>query len=126
MLGSVMWKRLGLRFELEPPGVVASFTPGPEHEGPPGHLHGGVAATALDETMASLSWLLDRTRCVTGTLEVKYRRGVPLGEPVRIEAWRVDPARGPRAHHRVRGRIVAADGRVAVEAKALFITVPDR
>jgi acyl-coenzyme A thioesterase PaaI-like protein len=80
---------LGLRFKKEPPGLVARFDPTGAHRGPPGFLHGGIAATVLDETMASLGWALDNVPCVTATLELKYRKPVPLdGRPIRIEAWR--------------------------------------
>ena len=115
---------LGLRFSAEDPGLVAVFAPRAEHRGAPGFLHGGVAATALDETMAALSWALDRVHAVTATLELKYRRPVPLdGGPLRSEAWRERPGR----HHfqRVRGRLLLADGSLAVEARGIFVPAPE-
>jgi acyl-coenzyme A thioesterase PaaI-like protein len=114
---------LGLRFKKEPPGIVASFEPRAGHRGPPGLLHGGIAATALDETMASLGWALDRVPCVTATLELKYRKPVPLdGSVLRIEAWRERPE--PRRMQRVQGRLLLADGTVAVEASGIFVQAP--
>ena len=111
---------LGLRFTEEPPGVVAVFTPAARHPGAPGFLHGGFAAMALDETMAAVGWYLDRTHCVTATLDLRYRRAVPLdGRAVRVEAWRDRPE--SRRHQRVHGRILLADGRVAVEATGIFV-----
>jgi acyl-coenzyme A thioesterase PaaI-like protein len=111
---------LGLRFKKEPPGLVARFDPGPGHRGPPGFLHGGIAATVLDETMASLGWALDDVPCVTATLSVKYRRPVPLdGRPVRIEVWRERAE--PRRTQRVNGRLLLADGTLAVEASGIFV-----
>ena len=111
---------LGLRFTRETPGIVARFDPKPGHRGRPGFLHGGIAATALDETMASLGWALDRIPCVTATLELRYRRPVPLdGRPVRVEAWRERAE--PRRTQRVKGRLLLADGTVAVEASGIFV-----
>jgi acyl-coenzyme A thioesterase PaaI-like protein len=111
---------LGLRFFREPPGLVARYEPKAGHRGPPGHLHGGMAATVLDETMASLGWALDGVPCVTATLEVRYRKAVPLdGGPLRIEAWRERAE--PRRTQRVRGRLLLADGTVAVEATGIFV-----
>ena len=111
---------LGLQWSVEPPGLVATFLPKPEHRGPPGYLHGGLAAVCLDETMASLSIALDKTYTVTATLELRYRKSVPLdGSPLRIEAWR--DRLEPRRTHRVHGRLLLPDGEVAVEASGLFV-----
>src|SRR5439155_6137817 len=77
---------LRLHYSQEPPGLVATVTPGPQHRGPAGFLHGGIAALCLDETMAALGYVLDRVRTVTATLSLKYRRPVPLdGAAVRVE-----------------------------------------
>ena len=114
---------LGLRFTKEDPGLDARFDPKPGHRGPPGFLHGGIAATVLDETMASLGWALDDVPCVTATLEIRYRKPVPLdGRPIRIEAWRDRPE--PRRTQRVKGRLLLADGTVAVEASGIFVQSP--
>ena len=111
---------LGLVFRKEAPGLVATFEPKPGHRGPPGFLHGGIAATVLDETMASLGWALDDVPCVTATLEIRYRKPVPLdGTPLRIEAWRERPE--ARRTQRVKGRLLLADGTVAVEASGIFV-----
>ncbi|HEX2038690.1 MAG TPA: PaaI family thioesterase [Acidimicrobiales bacterium] len=117
---------LGLRFRLDrsldPPRLLARFEPRPDHRGPPGHLHGGMAAAVLDETMASLSWALEGLPSMTARLELRYRKSVPLdGKPVRVEAWRA--REGARRVQKVMGRIVLADESVAVEASGLFVEV---
>ncbi|HEX9969252.1 MAG TPA: PaaI family thioesterase [Acidimicrobiales bacterium] len=117
---------LGLRFWLDrsasPARLVARFEPRPDHRGPPGYVHGGVAASVLDEVMASLGWALDDTPCVTARLELRYRKGIPLdGGPVRAESWR--EREEARRTQRVQGRILLADGSVAVEASGLFVQV---
>lgn len=120
---------LKLRYEPRPPGrplgLRAEFRPGPEHTGAPGVLHGGMAATALDEAMAAVGWFLDGVHCVTGTLELRYRRPVPVdGRPLVVEAWR---ERAPsRRTQRVHGRILLDDGTVAVEASGIFVQYPRR
>lgn len=113
---------LGLRFWLDGRRLVARFDPRPEHRGPPGFLHGGMAATVLDEVMASVGWALDDVPCVTATLELRFRKAVPLdGSSVRVEAWRDrDEARRTQ---KVQGRLLLADGSVAVEASGLFVQV---
>lgn len=113
---------LGLRFSVEPPGLVASFSPKPQHRGAPGLLHGGLAATCLDETMGALGVALDGGGWVTATLDLRYRRPVPLdGRPVRVEAWRDGPE--GRRRRRVHGRLLLADGALAVEARGIFVRV---
>lgn len=102
--------------------MVATFHPRPEHRGAPGLLHGGVAATCLDETMAVLGYVLDGVHCVTATLELRFRRPVPLdGQSLTVEAWRDRPE--PRRRQRVHGRLLLADGTPAVEASGIFVQV---
>jgi acyl-coenzyme A thioesterase PaaI-like protein len=112
-----------MEFSVEPPGLVGIFRPRADQHGPPGYLHGGLAASCLDETMARLGYVLDRVHSVTGTLELRYRRPIPLdGQAVRIEAWAEHDGPARRAR-RVRGRMLLADGTVAVEARGLFVQV---
>ena len=117
---------LGLEFSRVDDVCVATFVPRAEHRGVPGFLHGGVAATVLDETMASLGFMLDGIHCVTATLELKYRKPVPLnGSTLRIESWRDASGSGaPRRRHSVHGRLLLADGTVAVSATGIFISMP--
>ena len=112
---------LDLQYELEASGrLIARFVPRRRHQGAPGFLHGGMAATALDETMAALGYALDKVHCVTATLELRYRRPVPLtSAPLRVEAWRDRPE--PRRRQKVHGRLLLADGTVAVEASGIFV-----
>lgn len=116
---------LGLEFSQADDVCIATFVPRAEHRGVPGFLHGGVAATVLDETMASLGFMLDGIHCVTATLQLKYRKSVALdGSALRIEAWRDAGSGMPRRRHRVHGRLLLADGVVAVEATGIFISMP--
>jgi acyl-coenzyme A thioesterase PaaI-like protein len=116
---------LGLEFSRVDDVCVATFVPRAHHRGVPGFLHGGVAATVLDETMASLGFMLDGIHCVTATLELKYRKPVALTDSsLRIEAWRDAGSGKPRRRHTVHGRLLLADGVVAVEATGIFISMP--
>jgi hypothetical protein len=65
--------------------VSAEFTVKEAHQGAPGLAHGGVLATALDETLGSLNWLL-RVIAVTGRLETDFVRPVPVGTLLRLDA----------------------------------------
>jgi hypothetical protein len=120
---------LGLTFESVhdvsgrgSPTLIATWLPQPLHRGAPGLLHGGLAATSLDECMGALSHALDRRSTVTATMELRYRRPVPIdGRPLRVEAWRDRPEL--RRRNRVHGLLVLPDGDVAVEANGIFVDV---
>lgn len=101
--------------------VTAEFTVRPAHQGAPGLAHGGVLATALDETLGSLSWLL-HTIAVTGRLETDFVRPVPVGTTLHLAA-RVTAVAGRKIYASGVGRIGGPDGPVAVRADALFIEV---
>ncbi|MFM9371731.1 PaaI family thioesterase [Streptomyces sp. Da 82-17] len=101
--------------------ITAEFTVKPEHQGAPGLAHGGVLATALDETLGSLNWLL-RVIAVTGRLETDFVRPVPVDTVLHLEA-EVTAVAGRKIYSTATGRIGGPDGPVAVRADALFIEV---
>ncbi|MFJ3309279.1 PaaI family thioesterase [Streptomyces sp. NPDC086549] len=101
--------------------LTAEFTVQPAHQGAPGLAHGGVLATALDETLGSLNWLL-RTIAVTGRLETDFVRPVPVGTTLYLEA-EVTAVAGRKIYSTATGRIDGSDGPVAVRADALFVEV---
>lgn len=112
---------LGLEFVADGDDrLAATFTPRPEHHGAPGILHGGVTATVLDETMAALGFVIDGVHCMTATLELKFRKPVPIdGSTLRAESWRDRQQESRR--QRVHGRLLLADGTVAAEATGIFV-----
>ena len=101
--------------------LTAEFTVQAAHQGAPGLAHGGVLASALDETLGSLNWLL-RTIAVTGRLETDFVRPVPVGTTLHLEA-EVTAVAGRKIYSRATGRIGGPDGPVAVRAEALFVEV---
>jgi len=103
------------------PTVAGEIVPDAGWNGPPGLLHGGMAAALLDECMGALSHGVDKVATVTVTLDLRYRLPVPLdGSAVRLEAWRQEPEL--RRRNRVHGRLLLADGEPAVEATALMLS----
>lgn len=111
---------LGLVFHPVDDGVVATFRPRDDHDGLPGQLHGGLIATALDETMAAACSLISGTPFVTVTLTVRYRRLIPVTTKILwIDALRTSPRRSSR--QRVQARMLLPDGVVAADATGLFV-----
>ena len=82
--------------------------------------HGGIAAAAIDEAMgwamyAAGAWAM------TARLEIKYRRPLPLGQPLEVSAEVVrDRGRWLEAE----GRLRLVGGPLVAEAKALFMRLP--
>ena len=103
------------------PTVMGEIVPDGAWAGPPGVLHGGMAAALLDECMGALSHGLDQIATVTVTLDLRFRFPVPLdGRPVRLESWREHPEL--RRRNRVHGRLLLADVSPAVEARGLMLS----
>lgn len=116
----------GQRNPIAPPMVIhhepdgrcwSEFTVGAAYEGPPGMVHGGIAALVLDHLLGeAASGGLTKPR-FTGTISLRYLRGTPLG-PLRAEA-RIDRIDGHKTY--AVGVISTADG-PTVEAEGVFIT----
>jgi acyl-coenzyme A thioesterase PaaI-like protein len=110
----------GLRiddFREIPGGVAAGFVPGPLHRGTFGVLHGGLAATALDEIMAWAGIIMAGVLCVTANLDLRFRQPVPVEKPLRLSAWLGDRS-GRRL--RITGELATETG-PAVEASGLYV-----
>ncbi|HXG36798.1 MAG TPA: PaaI family thioesterase [Dehalococcoidia bacterium] len=84
----------GLRidFRLEDGQAVGYFDSRQAHQGYPGVMHGGIAATALDEAMAWAA-IASGAWATTARMEVKFRRPLPLDETLKVTA-RVAKDRG--------------------------------
>ena len=101
--------------------LIGEVVPDAAWWGAPGFLHGGMAAALLDDCMGGLSHALDRIATITATLDLRFRRPVPLdGRAVRVESWRESP--DLRRRNRVHGRLLLADGTPAIEATALMVS----
>jgi acyl-coenzyme A thioesterase PaaI-like protein len=98
--------------------VVGSFLVTEHHQGAPGLAHGGVISAAVDEGMGFLLWLL-ATPAVTAHLEVDFRSPVPVGTELELEA-RLERVEGRRIYTSLTGKV---EGRVAVQARAMYIRV---
>src|SRR5687768_2169408 len=106
---------LHLRLLVDPAtGVVrVTFTPGPQHIGFEGIVHGGVLATVLDEEMVwSATWAGKRF-CVCGELTVRFRRSPLIGQTLETTA-EVEGSR-PKPVQTV-GRITDTKGQVIAQA----------
>lgn len=115
----------GLKLSLhvdEASGVVSvEFTPGPEHIGFEGIVHGGVLATVLDEAMVWAATWAGRRFCVCGEMSVRFRKSARVGERLRVIA-KVESSR-PRLLH-TSGVVTDASGETLAEASGKYVPVP--
>ena len=104
-------------FSLDDGVVSARFDPREEYRGAGISLHGGVAATALDEMLVWAGILDLKVMSVTAKIDLKYRRPVDVTDPILVRA-RVDERRGRRLL--TSGELLVED-RVCVEASGLYL-----
>ena len=107
-------------YELENGELMAIFQPSSEHQGYPGRLHGGIAATILDETIgrAIMVAYSDNIWGVTVDFSMRLRKPVPIDREVRVIGRIVSD--GKRSFEGT-GEIVLDDGTVAIEAKGKYL-----
>lgn len=107
-----------VEIEILPDGTArCEFTLSAVYEGPPGFVHGGVAALVLDQLLGAAA-LANGTPGMTATLEMRYRRPTPCAVPLTAEAKAVR-VEGRKTF--VAARINGPDGRTTVEADGMFI-----
>jgi uncharacterized protein (TIGR00369 family) len=79
--------------------------------GPPGHAHGGIIATILDEAMGKVNKLHNVT-ALTAKMEVNYLKPVPLSKTLIVEGWEVRVSGREHIHaaeiRNLEGQVLAA------------------
>jgi uncharacterized protein (TIGR00369 family) len=114
---------LHIRFHTIAPGEVTAEVTIPERfQGYPGVVHGGVIAAMLDEVAGRSLMGEDPPRfTLTARLDVRYRRKVPVGQPIRLVG------RFVKNHGRSAiaiGQIFDLAGNLLAEAEAVLVDIP--
>lgn len=104
-------------FALSDGRVSARFAPRPEFRGAGNTLHGGVAATALDEILVWAGILTEGVLTVTGNIAIRFRRPVQVDDPITVSA-RVEERNGRRM--KIAGELTVGD-QTRVEASGLYL-----
>ncbi|PYX32554.1 MAG: PaaI family thioesterase [Acidobacteria bacterium] len=99
--------------------TVCRFRLDARYTGPPGHCHGGIIATILDDAMGKVN-KLRHVVALTREMTVEYLKPVPLHKQLRVEGREVQ-VRG-RTHVNV-AEIVNAKGEVLARSKGIFIAI---
>jgi len=109
-------------YEVEGDQLVALFKPCERHQGYPGRLHGGLAATILDETIGrAMNINQDEIWGVTVEFNVRYKKPVPLDQELRV-VGRITSQN--RRLFEGTGEILLPNGEVAVEGRGKYIKLP--
>jgi uncharacterized protein (TIGR00369 family) len=110
-----------LRFEYDDnrDRFVCRFRLGKRYTGPPGHAHGGIIATILDEAMGKVN-KIRHVVALTSRITVEYLKPVPLNKPLQVDSREVS-VRGRR--HVNMAEIVNAKGEVLARSRGLFIAI---
>lgn len=119
---------VGLRLRIyrtSPGEIEATFTVPAHFQGYPGVLHGGITASILDEFCGRVHMgddPLSPRFVYTAKLEVKYRRNVPVGAPLRV-VGRAARSKGRLAEGWA-GIYDEPSGELLAEGRAILIDVP--
>jgi uncharacterized protein (TIGR00369 family) len=110
---------LRFTYDKERDCFVCRFRLGKRYTGPPGHCHGGIIATILDEAMGKVN-KLRQVIALTSEITVNYLKPVPLSKPLRVES-REEKVTG-RRHVNV-AEILNRKGEVLARSRGLFIAI---
>jgi len=110
-----------LKFKLAPDGkhFISRFRLSKRYTGPPGHCHGGIIATILDDAMSKLNKLHD-VIAATSKMTVEYIRPVPLNHPLVARSHEISK-RGRRLT-RV-AEISDGSGTVLARGRGVFVII---
>jgi uncharacterized protein (TIGR00369 family) len=111
--------RLRFTYDKERGCFVCRFRLGKRYTGPPGHCHGGIIATILDEAMGKVNKLREVV-ALTSEMTVKYLRPVPLNRALRVESREVEVK--ARKHVNM-AEILNAKGEVLARSQGVFIAI---
>jgi acyl-coenzyme A thioesterase PaaI-like protein len=103
------------------PELYAKVWFGAKTMGPPGHVHGGAMAAALDEAMGAVCWM-NGHRVVAATITVTFLAMLPIDTETTLAA---DIPRIEGRKVSTRSSLTDPTGRRVAEAEGLFIVLKD-
>ncbi len=113
-----------LKFAADETGkqFVCRFRLSKRYTGPPGHCHGGIIATILDDAMSKLNRLFDAP-AATSKMTVQYLRPVPLNRTLEVRS-RSMGKRGRRLTHLA--EIRDEKGAVLARSRGVFVIISSK
>ena len=117
--GNADGMQLEFYFDEDARTAFCHFNLAKKYQGPPGHAHGGIIATILDEAMGKVNKLRN-VIALTKSMSVEYMKPVPLSKPLTVTA-REQQVEG-RKHINV-AEITDADGALLARSVGVFVAV---
>src|SRR6202795_2121778 len=115
--------RLKFILDEERQTFVCKFRLGKRYTGPPGHCHGGIIATILDDAMGKVN-KLRQVIALTREMTVEYLKPVPLHQPLLVQGREIE-VRGTQ--HINSAEILNQKGEVLARSRGVFIAIhPER
>jgi len=107
-----------LHFEADGEGVLCRATLDAKYQGWRGVVHGGIAMALVDEAMAHAAGFAGH-RGVTASVNVRFRKPVPVGEPILVRGrvtWQRRNVLG------VEAQVLNEAGTVLVQGEGSFVS----
>ena len=115
---------LHLKFFVEDNRVLCRVRLAAQFQGPPGHAHGGIIATLLDEAMSKANRFRNIV-AMTRHISVDYLRPVPLDTDLVLEGHsETDMTSSTGRKHSWSAELRNTSGSVLATATGIFIEVP--
>ena len=111
--------RLKFVLDEERQTFVCRFRLSKRYTGPPGHCHGGIIATILDDAMGKVN-KLHHVIALTKEMTVEYLKPVPLNKPLHVEGREVS-VHGRQ--HINAAEILNEQGEVLARSRGVFIAI---
>jgi uncharacterized protein (TIGR00369 family) len=110
-----------LKFILDEPRqtFVCHFRLTNRYTGPPGHCHGGIIASILDDAMGKVN-KLHQVIALTREMTVEYLKPVPLQKPLRVEGREIQ--KKGRTHINA-AEILNEKNEVLARSRGIFIAI---
>jgi len=114
---------MNLRFEVTDKGVQVPFTPGKRQEGYKDVVHGGIICSLLDETIGWAIAVERKKIFVTGELNVRFVRSLPVGTAILVKGWSVEH----KSRYSIgKGEIIDANGTVYAKGSGKYFFMPEQ
>ncbi len=98
---------------------VSHFRLPKRYTGPPGHCHGGIIASILDDAMGKVN-KLHQVVALTREMTVEYLKPVPLHKPLRVEGREIE--KKGRTHVNA-AEILNEKNEVLARSRGIFIAI---